>query len=156
MINQSNAAQVAARMRARAEAVGPITRQQADRIKEQLLKVSLKHMNRLVYSKAVDLNRNGTPKWSRSEALRENEKAFVRRFGLDYSISLQNSVRYAKMRHEMGKPGAKRPKVKPYSRFAPWRDITIKEMRRWSNLRNQEALRRILGTGGIRSFGQRG
>ena len=153
---QSNAAQIAARMRARADAVGPITREAAERVKDQLLKVSLKNMHRLIYSKPVDFNRNGTPKWVRTEQLMENERAFVRRQGMDYTIILKNSTRYAKMRHEMGKPGTKRPREKPYARFAPWRDVTIKEMRRWSNLRNQEALRRILGTGGIRSFGQRG
>lgn len=150
---RSNAEQIAARMQARAAAVGPISRFQAERVRAQVLKVSLKHMDRLIYSIPEDRNVNGTRKWVRTNRLRENERASVEVSGNDFKIILKNRMRYSKMRHEMGKPGTERPKPenRPYRRFAPWRDRTISEMRRWSNLRNQEALRRILGTGGIDS-----
>lgn len=153
---QNSALAISERMRERAMAVRPITRLQAEKIAKQALQVSLKHMDRLIYAIPEDRNRNGTRKWVRTERLRENERASVEEEGGEFRVVLRNRMSYARKRHEMGKPGTARPRQRPYRRLAPWRDRTFTELRRTANLRYQEGLRRVLGTGGLASrFGGR-
>lgn len=116
----------ALRMRIRAATIDRGLKKTTRLVAEEALKRSKAAMQRGVYDHPIPLNRRGQPQWARTGLLYQSEK-------LEYSndgttVKLINTVRYAEVRHEMGKAGRRRTNYP-----AHWRD----EMR--------EAMRDIVG-----------
>src|SRR5688572_11331885 len=87
-------------------------------VRDLAQKISVKHMNRLIYSQAIPRKKSGKPKWKRTRRLRNAEKAVIERVAAGGPrVVLKNTMRYAEPRHEMGKPGRRFTKRK-----AHWRD----------------------------------
>lgn len=93
-------------------------------VRDLSVKISKKHMQRLIYDKPIPNYPNGKPQWKRTGQLMRRERSTIERQGGQPRVILVNTTRYAEYRHEMGKPGRRNT-----TRPAHWRDEARQEMR---------------------------
>jgi hypothetical protein len=91
-------------------------------VAEQALRISKARMKAGVYDHPIPTTKSGKPKWIRTGLLYALERVEYAADGK--SAKITNTVRYAEIRHEMGKPGRKRTQFP-----AHWRDEMREQMR---------------------------
>jgi len=130
-------------MKARAERLEFATEQAIQEMGDEALKISKETMERLIYQHPIPVTKKGKPRWVRTRNLITNERLEVRRATL--TATLVNKTRYARSRHDLGKPGKWRT---PWP--APWRDITLAEIRKRFGPKIQSALHSVFAQSATR------
>jgi hypothetical protein len=134
---KSNALQLAARMGARARAVGPELRKAADEIAGTLQKESVAILDRDVYGVPIPTTSSGRPMWVRTGRLRGAER-FKRR-GVD--VYHENRTPYSRHRRNLGLPGYRMP---VYTKSVQWYEDAIRRRASWIRRTREAAIRRAL------------
>ena len=117
-----------------------------ERLKVEVLRASLRQMQRLVYAHPIPPTKDGRPRWIRRGALARAESAALEETPEGPVITLRNNVRaegsgynYARLRHD--RTDTEWP--------APWRKFALEELRNTQRLMYQDALRSALAEGRI-------
>lgn len=134
------AAQLAAKMKARARAVEPEFRRTTQGLAREALRFCRLRISALIYDQSIPTRPvSGKPMWRRTGNLRRSERVEVRSA---YEAAVINDAEYAIYRHEAGKPD-RRPTRFP----AHWRDELVKAFRPKITAAYRDTVRRLLTRG---------
>ena len=135
-----SAAELAARMRARADLVEPEFRRATTSLAAAALRFAKLQLTELIYSQPIPTRpRSGKPQWRRTGNLRRSERSEVRDA---YTAAVINDASYAVPRHEAGKPGHRKT-IYP----AHWHDELRHAFRGKAQAAYRDAVREILQRG---------
>jgi len=133
---------LAALWEARVQAAEGVAMGAVKEMGEEALRISKATMEELIYAHPIPTTRQGKPRWKRTRNLIMRERVVFRT--TPPTATLINKVRYAEIRHEMGKPERKGTHWP-----AHWRDIVRGEIRQRFTPLLQSRLQSILaGTSG--------